>query len=383
MKQLVIFNDKLPPSYGGMESHLKNMNLFFNKHKKWKCKYLISRNGNKHFIYLTTYEKVNSFETLEETLKFLKNDVKPDVLFFNNAFWIEELSIVKKYLQTPLIVLRTGGNEFAKAPLTNSTLKIDERQKIWANQINNFCNIVISNSNYTDKRLIDIGVARDKIFQIRGGVDLEECRKNINDKEKNRTLFSEKYNIKRKNIVTCCSRLVEFKGIKDVICSINKSKYSNDIFFICIGDGELEQELKKLSLEKLGLNNFLFTGALKYYESMKIISISDIFCSGSIELEKKSQDGFYIHTETMGRSLLEAIAQNVKIVATNVGGVAQWFTENNYIGHLVSNSITDISKAINGLVDSENVVAYQPMQEYSWEQVFYKYIEIWEGNEFE
>lgn len=384
MNKVVLFNDKLPPNFGGMETHFMHALNYFKNDKKWKCEYVVSKELNKHILLDNNLNAITIFENSYELGIYLHKTFKRNkyCMLFNNGMWIEDLGVLKKTNPNAIMCQRTGGNEFMKATLLENTLPIKERQRKWADHIKDNLDFIISNSNYTNRRLLDIGVPENKIVKIRGGVSRKSCEENIANRFVNRKGFDRKYNLNKKEyIITVAARLIHFKGIDTIISAISKSKFRENVIFVCIGDGELKDELLSLCEKFLEKDSYVFMGNITPNETLKLISLSDLYCSASRDVYKKSNTDYYIHSETMGRSILEAICQNIKVVATNVGGVSEWFETENNIGVLVNEddhiSMTKaIDSVLNELVQENYSLRFLDL--YSWDVIFEIYKEMWE-----
>ncbi len=380
MDDLIIFNNKFYPAFGGMESHFYNALKYFIKDSEWNCKYIISKEKSKHIILNNKLEKLYYFDDIYTLSKVLYNKIEKSnsVFMFNNGMWIEDLKVLRENFKNVLFTQRTGGNEFVKAPLSTE-LPLSESQMIWANNINQYLDIMISNSEFTNERLRNIGVLEKKIIKIRGGISEEQCKKNLLNKKSNREKFDLRHYTSNKIIITTASRLIPFKNIELLIESIGKSKYKNKIFFLCIGDGSEKNKLYNLS-KKILKNNFCFFGSTDYTTTLKLISISDIYCSSSKNFYKKRENETYLHTETMGRSILEAKCQNVYLIATNVGGVSEWFFENQEIGSLIeSENLSELVNTIDTVIDNSHYLKINNCfcYSYDWNNLFAEYKRIW------
>ena len=69
---------------------------------------------------------------------------------------------------------------------------------------------------------------------------------------------------------------------------------------------------------------------------------------------------------------MEAISVGTKIIATNVGGTNELFSENQYIGYLSDLDEQSIISAFNMVESIINEQTYQ-IPDYSWERVFELY----------
>lgn len=108
-------------------------------------------------------------------------------------------------------------------------------------------------------------------------------------------------------LIVTIGRLITQKGHSILLDAAPKVlAKSKDIYFLIVGDGHLEQQLKEKTKE-LGLsNNVKFLGSRK--DTPELLAISDIFVFPSI-------------WEGQGMILFEAFFSKIPVVASNVGGI--------------------------------------------------------------
>lgn len=276
------------------------------------------------------------FAELAARLKLLQ----ADVLFFNDGHYIEHFYELRTIFPNALFVMRSGGNEFVKAPWHDMSLPLSERQTLWSKAINDNADYVIANSAYTWQRMIQIGIARGKILIVRGGVDLIAAAENVADKTGLRREFDAIFGTSGRYIFCIAARHVEFKGIADVLKIFNALKRSRKWFLLIAGEGNESAALWRYCAENFREDSFAFIGAVNHEEIMKYIALSDCLLSCSVDTLRASGDAVYIHTETMGRSIIEAVCQRVPVIATPAGGVREWFEEISGAGVLLPDDRT-------------------------------------------
>lgn len=177
-------------------------------------------------------------------------------------------------------------------------------------------------------------------LHISNGIDIsaefniEETNvKNLNDIKK-------RYNINENDVVVSfIGRLVKEKGILDLLESYSKLK-SENVKFIIIGglpDSERDKNTIKL-LGKYKKNpNIIFTGQITNIN--EYLAISDIYCLPS-------------YREGMPRSIIEAMAMENAVIATNIRGSREEVVENE-TGFLVPlNASKYIANKIDELVNN-------------------------------
>lgn len=107
-------------------------------------------------------------------------------------------------------------------------------------------------------------------------------------------------------IIGTVANLYENKGLKYLIEAANEVvKDMPNCLFILIGEGELENKLRKIIKDNRLQNNFFMLG--KVLDAYKYFNAFDIFCLPSIK-------------EGLSYTLIEALMAGLPIVATNVGG---------------------------------------------------------------
>lgn len=321
---LYLFADRLPPSFGGMENHALHFIRFFSNHVDFPLKAIISKNDEGVNVFLspdgTRLKTCYTIYSLVKAILKASQESKAIICFFNSGRWIEELIEIHDRLPTNAVFIqRTGGNDIIQANLSDLSSDLEYRQNIWSEIINNNINILISNSDYTTERLIKIGLHPNKISKISGGIDSETCVKASRQRMfLRKKLFTNSDHIK---IVLFAARFVEFKGFPFVVDALKILK-DDKIVLYCIGDGELKDEYINLGQQELG-SRFRYCGKVNADSSLEYIAASDLLVSSSKLLLRQVANGKYVHTETMGRVLYEAIGCGTRVVATNVGGVSE------------------------------------------------------------
>lgn len=203
------------------------------------------------------------------------------------------LSLFDKYyrLKLPFICTCHG---FNPKPTIMSNIYSKLILHIWKR---NYVKKIICVENFTPKVLIDKGVPKDKIRTVYNGIDPFVNTSSID--------LSNHCSLNTPVIITA-SRLAKLKGIDYLIYALKIVREKGIKFhYFCIGDGEEEEELKKMTKE-LGLLDFVsFMG----YQSniADWLERCDIFALPSLE-------------EFHSIGILEAMRAKKAIVATNIGG---------------------------------------------------------------
>lgn len=336
MRNVILFTNTFTQGFGGMEAHFNAAVRYFSKQSKdFKLSFIAT---NKETFQLRNLDgeiviKTNSIQQFSQQLQnFTTGDV---VYLFNDGHWIEQMDVLRKDHSAALFMMRSGGNEFMKAGIFPH-LRLNERQQAWGDIVNHYVDYVISNSNFTTERMLGCGFMREKIVKIRGGADVQVCYDNVQNRKKYRQEFDAIYRTENKTLLVVASRMVKFKGIDVLIEAISNSAYKDTIFLLLVGNGEEYEALHAQCEASLLKGSYSFVGGKTHAQTMRYIAIADLFCNTSQLYGKQSFQETYIHTETMGRSMIEAICHGVPIIATDVGGTKELFEEQTHIGLCVS-----------------------------------------------
>lgn len=409
-KNILLISDKFPPHFGGMESHAFEFLKYFSKNNKYNTIGLTFKYNqipdNKLKLTEFNYKKFNKKEgiTIKDTLNF-ESTTKPkeiieyiknnnlnqnDIIFFNSLWWIRVIDEIKKEYPKMKIYLRSGGNDILQSNITGKGNTLIERQKYVVNQINTSIDKLFVNSNYSENEFEKLGISKNLMFKISGGVDTYRFHPlDIEDKYILKEKLSKKYDFDSKaKIILGTSRLVKFKGFEYAIESISKINKDINFNYLIVGDGPLKKDLEE-KVKNLNQNSekIKFLGNINFENINQIYQVSDLYFHFPIKDIVKVKNGEYTHTETMGRSFCEASSSGIPIITSNVGGISSIVKEN-YNGYLIQEKNTN--KATNKL---EELLLNQEKREsisknarqiakekYSWDYLFNQYEKIFNEN---
>jgi len=183
----------------------------------------------------------------------------------------------------------------------------------------------------------ELNLEDDRISLIPNASDLSRLNKSVNKQEKKREFGIDE---------DCCvvgtvGRLVELKGYPYFIkaASLILQKFPEKLKFLIVGDGYMSDELKDLA-GNLGIaDKIIFAGQRR--DVPEILHIFDVFVLPS-------------YYEGLPRSIIEAQACGVAVVATNVGGTPE-VVINDKTGILVpSKDEKAIAKAVIDLLTNKD-----------------------------
>lgn len=373
---IVFFTNSIHVGFGGMETH---QNIFIEHYTLSSSRYAVKYIAVKKDKYYIYYNGKSIFEadSINVFCQWLSNSLSQNAIFmFNNLSWIEDTENLRNYFPKIKFVIRSGGNDIFRAPIYTDEVLLELRQRSIVDIINAYINCLIVNSDYSYFRNIDLGINPRIMKKVRGGVNKKESIINIANRKHERELFDEKYGTYGKKIIVVACRLVPFKGVIEMLEEIRKIQHIENWFLVIIGDGELSSYIENYLSESFEKGRYVMLGAMSNAHTMKYISLCDLLINTSLYYLRNSGSGHYIHTETMGRSMIEALMNNVPILATNVGGTSEIFEENKSVGFLI-NDISEINKVLIDYFNGRDIEVVLD-KDYSWENVFSQYNEIFD-----
>lgn len=304
-KNILFFADRLPPLIGGMEMHAKYFIEYFKKNQNFFLLGIVTKNKEDNDRLILENK------TIEIDITKLDKNVNPDIIFFNSGRWVEELKEIRTIFPNTKFFYRTGGNEILKAPLVaNNNPNHKKRQLYWVKEINNHIDTLITNSLYTEKRLTNLGI-KIPFKRFVGGVNISDLKK---------------IKYKKNDLVTifCAARFVPYKNHSLMILVINKLVLSGLKFKVKLaGDGPLLSKVKR-QVEEYNLDSIVeFLGNLDNSQTCQEIFNADIYMQLSKDEVTKVEGGSYIHSEGMGRSILEALSAGTFVIAGKSGALPE------------------------------------------------------------
>lgn len=188
-------------------------------------------------------------------------------------------------------------------------------------EIINNCNEIWAISNFIKNQVKEINSKKIRIEVLYNGIDTKNFTKELSENEQN--ILKNKLNIKNEFVFLYTGRLMTEKGIKELIIAFNKinNKYNNLKLLIVGGTKNLtEKDKYKLEISKLASDNknIIFIGKVDNSEIYKYYKISNVQVVPSL------------CNEAFGLILLEGMASNLPIIATNSGAIPEVLGENDF-----------------------------------------------------
>lgn len=356
---ILLFADRLPPQIGGMETHAEYFIKHFNTHRDFHLRHVLTKDENGN-------------DCLEEEGGLFPIDIHqlssviqyaPDIIFYNSGRWIEYLTAIRKQYPKSICMYRTGGNEIIKANLGRRMfLSHRERQEYWASQINKNLDCVVTNSQFTESRLSDIGVNPSLFLRCVGGVETGYLETR-NSNEDGITIF-------------CAARFVPYKNHRNLLLAFSQiGDLEVNYKLMLAGDGRLLSESIALTKELEIDNRVNFLGRLSNEQVLKYLNRADYYVQLSEERLVPVEGGSYVHAECMGRGLLEAISCGTYVIAANSGAISEIVYEGR--GQLVDpEDVNHLSIILKDLILNPKGRG-RKTDEYSWTNYFTNYERYW------
>lgn len=280
-------------------------------------------------------EAKKDIKSILEVNKIFKQ-IKPDIVYLHSskAGAIGRIALAFNFRTK---ILYNAHGWYFNAQISDKKKRIFALiEKILALKTNKIINI--SKSEYESALKYKIAPKR-KVCIIENGIDFTKFKNN----DKNREETRKKYNIKEDEIlIGVVGRLSEQKDPMTMIKAfelVNKEK--NNTKLIYVGSGELEEEVKQYAKEKNILDRVIITGWVNNVE--QYIPAFDIAVLPS------KWEGF-------GLVLVEYMACDKPIVASNIGGIADIIKDKE--NGLLCNPDNDkeISKKILYMINNEKLI---------------------------
>jgi glycosyltransferase involved in cell wall biosynthesis len=360
MKNILFFADRLPPLIGGMEMHAHYFIKHFTNHDKFPISGIITKNKKGQDCLLSKEGNVSVID-----INNLSKLFDSAFLFFNSGRWIENMKQIRNMFKEATFFYRTGGNEILKAPLINEKIADHSlRQDYWVKILNNSIDIMITNSSYTEKRLKNIGITCS-FAKCVGGVNVPKLKISKLPKQRPITIF-------------CAARFVPYKSHSLLVSVIQKLILrGHNLVVRLAGDGPLLKDVKK-QVNRNNLTKIIkFLGSIDNKKVCQEIVDANIYMQLSSDLVTKVPGGSYVHSECMGRSILEAITLGTFIVVGRSGALSEIVTRDRgiLVGLNSLEKITDdIEKVLKNLPAKRNFT-----DEFSWKKIFNRYEDLFDA----
>ncbi|TSC91545.1 MAG: group 1 glycosyl transferase [Parcubacteria group bacterium Licking1014_17] len=355
MKKVLIFTTSYLPSIGGAELAVKNIT---DRLPDFHFDLITSRFNSRGGSYdrdLKSEERIGNTDVFRCGGRFsLTNFFVPKIFFPISAFIKSARLTQKKGPYNYIFALQASqgggaawlykifyGKQFVLNVQEGESLdKQGILKSIFRKLIIKKADKIVVISNYLKSYIAKQGISENKIFVIPNGVDIELFGKEkyAGEAESEKNLLGIN---KDEKVIISVSRLVPKNGVLDLIvaCSLLKTKNWK---LLLVGNGHLRGVAEKLA-SNLGLKNkVIFAGSVKHDDLPKYLAMSDIFARPSV-------------SEGLGTAFLEAMAMEVPIVGTLVGGIPNFLKDGETGIACKPNNPESIALAIDAILADDNL----------------------------
>jgi phosphatidylinositol alpha-1,6-mannosyltransferase len=197
---------------------------------------------------------------------------------------------------------------------------------------------VICNSTFSRERAHTAGAPPERLHVVNPAVDAERFAGPFDT-----TDLRERFGLDGKTVLLTVGRLTRRKGHDHVLRALARLR-RDDVVYLILSDGELEQELRATTAE-LGIGHIVrFVGPVDSSELPRYYAAADVFVMANRTLDDADVEGF-------GMVFLEASASGRAVIGGRSGGVVDAVAPNQ-TGLLVDGgSVGEIALAIEALVE--------------------------------
>lgn len=246
------------------------------------------KNGlNGSMISLIPFFKENRFDTIY-------------CHFGTNGKLIAELKELKVIPEETKLVVRFHGLDmnFTRYPVG------------FYDVLNSYADAILLGSEYAYKDLLTYRLNKEKLHKLSVGISRQNIAKEVSD-----------FQFEKFNIISV-GRLIEFKGYLialDIITELRKTTHK--FLYTIIGDGPQYDMLIKIIEEKKLQEQVNIIKGLEHEKVLNLLNKSQIYLYSGI----RDATG---RVETQGLANLEAMANGLVILASNIGGVPDYVLPN-------------------------------------------------------
>jgi len=197
---------------------------------------------------------------------------------------------------------------------------------------------------------------RTRKFGYKGEIDIVPN----GTSQKHKNIKTQKH--PNQKIILTVSRLVEKNGIEDLVRAFKLliTNYQLPITLKIIGEGRLKNKLQKLTNELNLQDRVKFLGKIKYKDLQQYYAQADVFCRPSL-------------SEGFGNVFIEAMAANVPVIGTPIGGILDFLKDNQTGWFCKVQNPKSIAEKIKYILDEKNKDKVASVVANAKEMVEYKY----------
>jgi len=350
--RLLLVLTEFPPSIGGMQTHASYLSRHLREtghavevvtyRSENRKKGVLARQFDSQldFVVHRVLSRLSYWYNIH-TLRNIAIEFEPDLIYCSTIFY----GFLRNYVSVP-IVCRSVGNDVLRPWIAYPfqlgsrvlgtpgldnwsysmfkrmnhpewlTALFERRRRALVAESVQQIDIVIANSDFTANLFGEMGVGKERLRVLVGGVDSGRFTPN----GENRGDFRRDLGIDdQAYVITTVCRLVAKKGVDFLLRSFPALlRQLPEAHLLIVGDGKRSKHFRRLARE-LGLERVTFAGRIDHLQVRRFYWLSDLFVLASrvqVNPLSKQKDA-----ETMGRVLCEANAAGVPVVAARSGGI--------------------------------------------------------------
>jgi glycosyltransferase involved in cell wall biosynthesis len=311
------------PYLGGQERYVYNLS-----------RYLV-RMGHEVRVVTSNFPKCEEYEVMDGITveryrclaRPLRNPITPRFLTLNkkikdydvvhthneHSFAAVVAAYFRRRTDVPLVLTCHGQLKFGNA-FSDAFEKI--YSKSIGRQVFEKSDQIITLSKSDKQYVSSLGIGSEKIRIIPNVIDINELRDFELDNQGPETLL-EPYNLRGKMVILFSGQFIKRKGVEILIKAVPevlKNTMNSKIVFVFAGTGKIFNNMKWLVKKLKVQDNVVFTGFLGMRELTALYQISDILVQPSL-------------SEGLPTSILEAMYYGVPVIATDIPGIRDHFSE--------------------------------------------------------
>lgn len=298
----------------------------------------------KHIPFSRNFNILSHLRALIKMVALIRRE-KYDIIHSHTPIASLIARMAAKITKVPLNVYTAHGFYFHEE-MKPLTYKITYNlEKIWGRYLTDY--IFFQSKEDYQLAIKDKFKTGDKLIHINNGVSGEKFNPVLYDRD----ALREKLNLQGKTVILFIGRLVEEKGIRELLKAFEKVSLKNNNLALLLVGGMVEGDRDGLSPEKIVdmmpefvKNNIHLLGLRD--DIPEIIATSDIFTLPS-------------YREGLPRSIIEAMAMGKPIIATNIRGCREEVIEG--VNGLLckSKSVESLATSLESLIrDTEKICEY-------------------------
>ncbi len=284
-----------------------------------------------------------------------------EVFFLNDLSWLPDLPRLRLRFSSARFVLRSGGNDFWHFAGVVDTL-------------NRNVDVVVVNSDFSFRRAVLLGIDPWRTVKLRGGVPSRAIERLAGRRGRLREAFDALHATSGRRILAVVCRMEPFKGVCEFLEELAR-RWNDSWYLVLAGAGRQDGKVRALLQKLFSPSDYVHLGELSHDEALETLAVADVLLSSSLEFPRELPGGRFVHTETMGRTVMEAMSLGVAVVATDVGGMRE-LADEFPLAIRLADGIGGIVDYLRGRPARRTGFSPEVAQAYSWTALVEQYARV-------